>query len=200
MEQKIKNGLVYISSNINEHKDMYVAHKWNNLATAKQVFNNLGLTNSLLNFPIADEVEMLNWEVCQLVYEKANQYIASGVCMKEELKIEYVGYAAMLLTEYWYCHSGDVSIEKVPYLSNCNFTDFKQGVLNYIGGSDHAWIKRAISDCAHDFLQKELQQNTRHFSDGPFLSPAGREIAWEDAASIMFTSCHVMAMQRLGFN
>ena len=201
MQNKIKNGLVYSSASINEYKEIYTIYKWNNLVTGKKVFNTLGLTGDLLSFPQSGEVESHNWEVCQLVKEEANKYFAPGVCMKEEIKIEYVGYAAMLMTYYWYRNNGEASIECVPYIREGDFTDFRERVLNYIGvnSNDKSWIKRAISDCAHDFFQKELKHNTRQLPDGPYLSPAGREIAWEDAADIIFTSCQVLEMQRLGF-
>ena len=85
--------------------------------------------------------------------------------MREEIKMEYVGYSALLITYYWYHPNGNYSLENVPYLCDGNFSDFKERVLNYIGASvsDKTWIKRAISDCAHDFYQKELKHNTRQF-------------------------------------
>ena len=201
MQSKIKNGLEYVSCSINEYKDLYANHKWTNLITAKNVFYSLGLTSDLLSFPQSQDIDFLNFSVCELVSEKADQYIGTGVCMREEIKMEYVGYSALLITYYWYHHNGNYSLENVPYLCDGNFSDFKERVLNYIGASvsDKPWIKRAISDCAHDFYQKELKHNTRQLPDGPYLSPAGREIAWDEASEILFQSCHVLEMQRLGF-
>lgn len=202
MQYKEKNGLFFCSASINEYKDCYSFYKWNNLITAKKVFNSIGLTNNLLSFPQSESVAFQDFSVITLIYEKADLYIGIGVCMREEIKLEYVGYAAMLITYYWHTHQGNYSLNNVPYISAGDFVDFRERVLKYVGvmGSETSWIKRTISDCAHDFFQKELKHNTCQDYEGSYITSYGRKIAWQDAADIMYISCHVLEMQRLGYN
>ena len=132
MEEKVFKDIRYASSNINEWRDLYNVVSWENITNLKKLFNNFGLTTSLTNYPMSEEVDLVVLDCRDKIDSDLTQFLQPNVCAKEEIKLEYIGYSAILITYYWYTQRGGmIDINKVPYIGNGKYQDYNSYGLLY---------------------------------------------------------------------